>query len=77
MVAHADGKRAAISPEGRGPERSMCRISRRVGSARALKTASGDYRATLVTVSQVRVVTAFPKVFSMSVMKTGPFGFGR
>ena len=32
--------------------------------------------ATLVTVSQVRVVTSLPKVFSMSVMNTGPRGPG-
>jgi hypothetical protein len=35
-----------------------------------------DQRATFVTVSQVRVVRSFPSVFSMSVMKTGPFGLG-
>jgi len=33
-------------------------------------------RATFATVSHVRVVTALPKVFSISVMKTAPLGFG-
>ena len=32
----------AISPDGIGPERRRWRISRRVGSARALKTESGE-----------------------------------
>lgn len=33
-------------------------------------------RATFATVSQVRVVSSLPNVFSMSVMNTGPLGFG-
>src|SRR5439155_1442370 len=34
-------------------------------------------RATFATVSHVRVVWSLPNVFSISVMNTGPFGFGR
>lgn len=34
------------------------------------------HAATFLTVSQVRVVTSWPKVFSMSVMNTAPFGLG-
>ena len=33
-------------------------------------------RVTFATVSQVRVVTSLPNVFSSSAMKTGPFGLG-
>ena len=33
-------------------------------------------RATLVTVSQVRVVSSFPNVRSINVMKTAPLGLG-
>jgi len=36
----------------------------------------GSSFATFMTVSQVRVVTSFPNVFSMSVMNTGPRGPG-
>jgi hypothetical protein len=36
-----------------------------------------DHRATFFTVSQVLVVTSCPKVFSIKVMNTGPFGVGR
>ena len=42
MVGHADEKRAAISPDDREPERNSRKISRRVGSESALKTASGE-----------------------------------
>lgn len=35
-----------------------------------------NQRATFVTVSHVRVVSSFPKVRSISVMKSGPFGSG-
>jgi hypothetical protein len=34
-------------------------------------------RATLDTVSQVRVVTSFPNIRSIIVMKTGPLGVGK
>lgn len=34
------------------------------------------YLATFLTVSQVRVVTSLPNVFSMSDMNTGPRGLG-
>src|SRR5206468_1564534 len=36
-----------------------------------------NHQATFETVCQVRVVTSLPKVFSISVMKTGPLGVGR
>jgi len=42
MVGHADEKRSAISPDDREPERNSRKISRRVGSESALKTASGE-----------------------------------
>ena len=62
---------------------SFARLPGRLGASAGATTSSirpaqGIYpRATLATVSQVRVVTSLPKVFSISVMKTAPLGLGR
>ncbi len=49
-------------------------------SAEAIKTprlsVRSYARATRATVSQVRVVSSFPNVRSISVMNTGPLGLG-
>jgi hypothetical protein len=54
------------------------RVDGSVGNGVAADVASGYPPAltTLARVSQVRVVTSLPNVFSIRLMKTGPLGLG-
>jgi hypothetical protein len=62
----------------RDPEGEELQVVLREGRRRVLplqvKRRAPQVRASFTTVSQVRVVTSLPSVFSISVMKTGPFG---